>query len=64
MTTTSVAVGNLAIEKVLHDLVNLEIIPGTGVSPDTFWQGFEGILAALMPRNQALLARPRLTRRN
>ena len=57
MTTTSVAVGNLAIEKVLYDLVNLEIIPGTGVSPDTFWQGFEGILAALMPRNQALLAR-------
>jgi malate synthase len=57
MTNTRVAVGNLAIEKVLHDLVNLEIIPGTGVDPDKFWQGFEAILAEMMPRNQALLAK-------
>ena len=51
-----ISIGNLAIEKVLHDLVNEEIIPGTGVEPATFWQGFEQILATLVPRNRELLA--------
>jgi len=51
-----ISIGNLAIEKVLHDLVNEEIIPGTGVDPATFWLGFEQILATLVPRNRELLA--------
>ena len=51
-----ISIGNLAIEKVLFDLVNGEIMPGTGVEPAAFWQGFEQILAALIPRNRELLA--------
>ena len=51
-----ISIGNLAIEKVLFDLVNGEIMPGTGVDPAAFWQGFEQILAALIPRNRELLA--------
>lgn len=51
-----ISIGNLAIEKVLFDLVNGEIMPGTGVEPAAFWQGFEQILANLIPRNRELLA--------
>ncbi|MFT4633207.1 MAG: malate synthase [Candidatus Pseudothioglobus sp.] len=51
-----ITVGNLAIEKVLMDLVNDQIIPGTGVTSEAVWQGLESILADLAPRNKALLA--------
>jgi malate synthase len=51
-----ITVGNLTIEKVLIDLVNDKIIPGTGVQAAAFWQGLESILADLVPRNKALLA--------
>ncbi|MFT4721673.1 MAG: malate synthase [Candidatus Azotimanducaceae bacterium] len=51
-----ITVGNLTIEKVLMDLVNDKIIPGTGVQAAAFWQGLESILADLVPRNKALLA--------
>jgi malate synthase len=51
-----ITVGSLEIEKVLMDLVNDKIIPGTGVTSEVVWQGLESILAELGPRNKALLA--------
>jgi malate synthase len=54
--TDKITIGNLEIEQVLYDLVAKEIAPGTGVEVDDFWQGLEGILKDMMPRNKALLA--------
>ncbi|MEM7016398.1 MAG: malate synthase G [Pseudomonadota bacterium] len=55
--TDRITRGSLAIAKVLDDLVNEQIIPGTGVDPDAFWSGFEKIVADLAPKNKALLAK-------
>ena len=51
-----VSVDHLEIDKVLHDFVNHEAMPGTGVSEQAFWQGFAGLVSALAPRNAALLS--------
>ncbi len=50
-----VSKGKLQIATVLHDLVVKDVIPGTGVDPEQFWQGLEAILIDFMPRNKALL---------
>ncbi|MES3040971.1 MAG: malate synthase G [Pseudomonadota bacterium] len=57
MTEQRIQHGELAIAKSLYDLVNNEMAPGTGVEPKHFWDQFEQIMADLMPKNQALLAK-------
>jgi malate synthase len=52
-----VTVAGLQIAQPLYDLVHDEILPGTGISSDTLWQGFADMLRELTPRNRALLAR-------
>ena len=52
-----VSVDHLEIDKVLHDFINQEAMPGTGVSEQAFWDGFAGLVSALAPRNAALLSR-------
>ena len=47
----------LRIDQSLHDFVNLEAIPGTGVQEQAFWHGFAALVQALAPRNAALLRR-------
>ena len=47
----------LSIDSTLLDFINTEALPGTGVSPDTFWKGYAGMLADLAPRCAALLAK-------
>ena len=47
---------NLQVATVLHTFVNEQVLPGTGVSADKFWQGFDAIVADLAPKNIALLA--------
>ncbi len=39
----------------LYDLIENEIIPGTGVKPETFWSELESIISDLSPRNRDLL---------
>ncbi len=46
----------LQIDAALHALLVDEILPGTQVCPDAFWQGLADILTDLMPRNAKLLA--------
>lgn len=53
--TKRIQIGNLHIATVLHDLVNNEIIPGTGISADTFWHELEAIIDDLSPKNRELL---------
>ena len=49
-------VHNLQVATVLHTFINKQVLPGTGVSADKFWKGFDAIVADLSPKNIALLA--------
>ncbi|HPE58945.1 MAG TPA: malate synthase G [Thiolinea sp.] len=51
-----IQVGNLKVSTLLHNFVNQEALPGTGVSPETFWAGLDRIVHELAPRNRELLA--------
>jgi len=50
-------VAGLAVARPLFDLIEQEILPGTGVGAAPFWEGMAGLIAELAPRNRALLAR-------
>ena len=52
-----VATGGLHVAKCLHDLINFEIAPGTGVDPGAFWHALADIIRDLGPGNRALLDR-------
>ena len=45
----------LQIDKVLHDFLVNEALPGTGIKPDRFFTSFAEIVHELEPRNKALL---------
>ncbi|RLA47685.1 MAG: malate synthase G [Gammaproteobacteria bacterium] len=53
--TDRVRQGSLQIAAVLHDLLENDIAPGTGVTPAQFWQALAAIVQDLGPRNRALL---------
>ncbi|WP_068276886.1 malate synthase G [Aldersonia kunmingensis] len=55
--TERVQVGGLQVAKVLHDFVEQEAIPGTGVNAAAFWAGADALIADLAPRNKELLAK-------
>jgi malate synthase len=55
-TTPRTQAHNLQVATVLHTFVNEQVLPGTGVSADKFWKGFDAIVADLSPKNIALLA--------
>src|ERR1700733_4315783 len=50
-----VASAGLRIAKPLHDFVNDAALPGTGISPETFWSGFAALLKDLAPQCKTLL---------
>ncbi|HEX3983350.1 MAG TPA: malate synthase G [Acidisoma sp.] len=47
----------LKVAKPLHDFIQNEALPGTGVDAAAFWRGFAAIVHEMAPRNRALLAR-------
>ena len=53
--TERIQIGGLQVAKVLSDLVNDKIAPGTGVEPAKFWAELEAILVDLAPKNRQLL---------
>jgi malate synthase len=55
--TESITIGRLRIDATLHEFVEREALPGTGVGAARFWAGLESILAEFTPRNRSLLAR-------
>jgi malate synthase len=55
--TQRIQQGGLHIASVLYHLVNDEIAPSTGITPEHFWQSLEQILDELAPKNRALLAK-------
>ncbi|MGV9410754.1 malate synthase G [Nocardia sp. NPDC003693] len=54
--TERIQVGGLQVARVLHDFVNNEALPGTGVDSAAFWSGAEAVINDLAPVNRALLA--------
>ncbi|WP_018923244.1 malate synthase G [Salsuginibacillus kocurii] len=50
-----VEASGLKIDNELYSFVNNEVIPGTTVEANAFWQGFADIVAELKPKNEALL---------
>lgn len=54
--TERITVGNIQIDKVLYDFVAEKAAPGTGVDPQTFWEGAAEIFTDFAPRNRELLA--------
>ena len=51
-----VSTHGLKVAKVLYDFVEGEVLPGTGIGGDAFWQGFAKLAVDLAPKNRALLA--------
>src|SRR5512137_892122 len=47
----------LRVARPLHDMIEHEALPLTGVASDTFWKGFADLVHGFGPRNRALLAR-------
>ncbi len=52
-----VTAGGIQVARTLYEFVNDEAIPGTGVEPTVFWQGYAALVRDLAPRNKALLDR-------
>ncbi|MBD0862691.1 malate synthase G [Gordonia sp. zg691] len=51
-----ITVNGLQVATVLHDFINNEALPGTGVDAQAFWSGAASVIADLAPRNRELLA--------
>lgn len=54
--TERTTVHGLQVANALYDFVNTDVLPGTGVEPAAFWQGFAAVVNDLAPKNAALLA--------
>lgn len=56
MNNNMVEIGELAVNKQIHDFVNEHVLPHTGLQQATFWADVEQLFAKFIPTNQALLA--------
>ncbi|MEY2953483.1 MAG: hypothetical protein RLZZ401_1570 [Pseudomonadota bacterium] len=54
--TERTLVHRLQVATELHQFIETEVLPGTGVDSSQFWQGFDAMVADLAPKNAALLA--------
>jgi len=45
----------LQVASVLHQFIQEEALPASGITPDVFWPGFAAVIRDLSPKNQALL---------
>lgn len=52
-----VQIGGLSVAARLHQFVEEEALPGSGVEPQAFWEGVDEIVHDLAPRQRELLAR-------
>ncbi|MFN5881921.1 MAG: malate synthase G [Burkholderiales bacterium] len=54
--TDRISLHGLQIDRRLHQMIETEALPGTGIAPDTFWKGLAELVHELGPRNRSLLA--------
>jgi malate synthase len=50
-----VRIGSLSVAKALHEFIEQEVAPGTGLSAEAFWSGFAELLHDCGTRNRQLL---------
>jgi malate synthase len=55
--TSRIQIGSLAVDERLHQFVEHEALPGSGVAAATFWEGAEDLIREFSARNRALLDR-------
>jgi len=53
--TDHIAIGDLKVAPLLYQFTTTEMLPGSGVSEDVFWTGFNHMVKALSGQNKALL---------
>jgi malate synthase len=54
--TERITIDGLRVASELKHFVDGDVLPGTGVDPARFWEGFAAIVRDLAPKNAALLA--------
>ncbi|MBX3621091.1 MAG: malate synthase G [Rhizobacter sp.] len=54
--TARTTVHSLQVASELHQFIDQQVLPGTGVASADFWKGFDAIVRDLAPKNIALLA--------
>jgi len=54
--TARTAIHCLHVDTALQQFIDQQVLPGTGISSDHFWHGFDRLVADLAPKNLALLA--------
>ena len=50
-----IIIKDLSISEILLNFVNNELLPGTKVNKENFWDGFNKYVHELAPRNKTLL---------
>ena len=55
MTNTYENIGNLKVSEILADFVNKELLEGTNLKPEKFWEGFDKVIHELAPKNKELI---------
>ena len=56
MTNTYKNIGNLKVSEILADFVNKELLEGTNLKPEKFWEGFDKVIHELAPKNKELIS--------
>jgi malate synthase len=54
--TSRTPIHRLQVDSALHQFIEQQVLPGTGVDSAVFWRGFDAIVGDLAPKNLALLA--------
>ncbi len=52
----TVTLHGFTVARELHDFIEREALPGTGIASEAFWAGYLGMVRELTPRNRELLA--------
>ena len=55
MDNTYKNIGNLKVSEILADFVNKELLEGTNLKPEKFWEGFDKVIHELAPKNKELI---------
>ncbi|HEY5632588.1 MAG TPA: malate synthase G [Burkholderiaceae bacterium] len=55
--TDRIELFGLRVARPLHEMIEREALPGTGIEPARFWKGLSELVHEMGPRNRALLAR-------
>ena len=55
MTYSYINIGNLKVSQNLANFVNTELLNGTNLAPEKFWEGFDKVVHELAPKNKELI---------